>query len=127
MRVPTATQALLNFLCGVYHLHSVSVKQWQGVMSLSTTPQTIIEVSTRKIKPSKTSLAELVFSTIQLSVLSTHVQCSCPQCGKPANRDGGRLFKCLNCSTMALSNKLRNHFILKLAKSCSDRLPQTNR
>ena len=59
---------------GVYHLHNESVKQLQGVMSLSTTPHTIIEIPTREIKTSKTSLAELVSSTIHLPP-STQVQC----------------------------------------------------
>ena len=103
---------------GVYKIEGATVNEWNGVISLNTNQYTKVTPSSEKIDAKKVNIMELVTSTFQfppVSIISVACQYACPQCGKSAEADETKVFKCPACSSMVLVKNLKRRYIIKLS------------
>lgn len=107
----------------VYKLEYLRVQEYPvGVLNLSTTPRTNIQVSDKQITPSKVLLRELSSSSVKLpaeAVAAITKSYACPKCKQKSNNYSGKLYKCTHCKAVMLLSKLECNYMLKLTfKNC---------
>ena len=104
----------------VYFIQQVKIKECpKGIISLTTTPLTCIEISEQNIQKSKSSLKELISYTVKFSPNSIQLlnsEKNCPHCGRASHDHNceGKLFKFVHCHGMALEVNVPSRFVLKL-------------